>query len=401
MESDEEIDITHNYNLMRKTMLALALACLGTTMTYAQQSHVNIQYDPQRNTENIVPFCAQVISPEVNDDHTVIFRVKAPDAHEVLLSGSMFVGPDARKQVPFTKGDDGIWTLKIGPLTPEIYFYYISIDGVSNVDPSNTFTGHAAMPAFSMLFVHGDEPAWYDPKPEVPHGTITTHYYMSTVTGGLRDMMVYLPANYDPAKQYPCLYLMGGSGDLTETWVMHGRANWILDNMIYEGLAKEMIVCFPNDQMVTRTHPKHTELAFPLVEKELIECVVPFMESHYPVIRDRHSRALCGLSMGGRMTQYVGLRNLDVFANLGILSAAIDIDETPAVRQPDVNDKIDYLFVGGGTYETGMMARHVTLHEELDKLGVKHEFFVGGGGAHDLVSWRHMLYDSFLRNLWK
>ena len=385
---------------MKQLISFVALALMSCAL-YAQQSHVNIQYDPQRNTENITPFSAQVISPEVFDDHTVTFRVKAPDAHDVRLTGSMFVGQEARKQVPFTKGDDGIWTLTIGPLKPEIYLYYIIIDGVQNVDPNNTFTGHAAMPAFSMLFVHGDEPAWYDPKPDVPHGSITTHYYKSSVTGGLRDMMVYTPANYNPKKKYPVLYLMGGSGDLTETWVMHGRANWILDNIIAEGKAKEMIVCFPNDQMVTRNHPQHTELAFPLIEKELIQCIIPFVESHYSCIKDRHARALSGLSMGGRMSQYVGLRNLDVFGSIGLLSAAIDVSETPVLQEKDVNSKIDYLFVGGGTYETGFMARHERLHEELDKLGVKHEFYSGGGGAHDLVTWRHLLYFKFLPHLWQ
>ena len=194
---------------------------------------------------------------------------------------------------------------------------------------------------------------------------------------------------------------VSGSGDLTETWVMHGRANFILDNIIAEGKAREMIVCFPNDQMVTRSHPKHTELAFPLVERELLECVIPFVESHYSVIRDKHARALSGLSMGGRMTQYVALRNLDVFGSLGILSAAIDLSETPVVNEPDVNDRIDYLFIGGGTYETGFMARHERLHEQLDKLGVKNDYYVGGGGAHDLVTWRHLLYDRFLPNLWR
>jgi len=384
-----------------KQILSFIAFAFATCALYAQQSHVNIQYDPQRNTENITPFSAQVISPEVFDDHTVTFRVKAPDAHDVRLTGSMFVGQEARKQVPFTKGDDGIWTLTLGPLKPEIYLYYIIIDGVQNVDPNNTFTGHAAMPAFSMLFVHGDEPAWYDPKPDVPHGSITTHYYKSSVTGGLRDMMVYTPANYNPKKKYPVLYLMGGSGDLTETWVMHGRANWILDNIIAEGKAKEMIVVFPNDQMVTRNHPQHTELAFPLIEKELIQCVIPFVESHYSCIKDRHARALSGLSMGGRMSQYVGLRNLDVFGSIGLLSAAIDVSETPVLQEKDVNSKIDYLFVGGGTYETGFMARHERLHEELDKLGVKHEFYSGGGGAHDLVTWRHLLYFKFLPHLWQ
>ena len=306
-----------------KKLLFMALYLLAAVPVLAQQTRVNIQYDPQRNTEGILPFSTQVLSPEVRDDHTVIFRVKAPEAKSVQLTGSMFVGPEARKRADFTKGDDGVWTLTLGPLRPEIYLYYIIIDGVQNIDANNEFTGHAAMPSFSMLFVHDDKPAWYDPKPEVPHGSVTTHYYYSKVTNGLRDMMVYTPANYDPKKKYPVLYLMGGSGDLTETWVMHGRANFILDNIIAEGKAREMIVCFPNDQMVTRSHPKHTELAFPLVERELIECVIPYVESHYSVIKDKHARALSGLSMGGRMTQYVGLRNLDVFGSMGISSSAV------------------------------------------------------------------------------
>ena len=140
---------------MRKYMF-MALLLLAAVPILAQQTRVNIQYDPQRNTEGILPFSTQVLSPEVLDDHTVIFRVKAPEAKSVQLTGSMFVGKEARKRVDFTKGDDGVWTLTLGPLAPEIYFYYIIIDGVQNIDANNEFTGHAAMPSFSMLFVHGD-----------------------------------------------------------------------------------------------------------------------------------------------------------------------------------------------------------------------------------------------------
>lgn len=100
------------------------------------------------------------------------------------------------------------------------------------------------------------------------------------------------------------------------------------------------------------------------------------------------------------MSQYVGLRNLDVFGSVGLLSAAIDVSETPALKDSDINNKLDYLFIGGGPYETGFLARHTRLHEELEKMGVKHEYYVAGA-AHDLVTWRHLLYDRFLRNLWK
>ena len=379
--------------------MCMVLASLGL---FAQQSHVNVDWAPQKNTEDITPFSARVISPEVHDDRTVTFRLQAaPDVQEVLLTGNMFVGPDARKRVPFTKDEKGLWTLTIGPLVPEIYFYYFVIDGVQTTDPNNTYIGHAAMPSFSILHVHGDEPAFYDPKPEVPHGALTTHYYYSEVTKGVRDMIVYTPAGYDPSKKYPTLYLMGGSGDLTETWVMHGKANFILDNLIAEGKAKPMVVVFPNDQMVTRNHPKHTELAFPLMEEEYRKCIIPFVEKNYSVIKDRHARAISGLSMGGRLSQYVGFRCLDLFGSFGLLSSAIDTKETPAIFEKDFNDKVDYLFLGAGTYETNPRARHQLFHEELDKMGIKHEYYVGSNGAHDLVAWKHLLYYRFLPNLWR
>ncbi len=79
----------------------------------AQQAHINLDWDPQKNKEDLIPFSANVNSPEVMDDHTVIFRLKAPEVSKVLLTGTMFVGEEAGKQVPFTKGDDGLWTLKI------------------------------------------------------------------------------------------------------------------------------------------------------------------------------------------------------------------------------------------------------------------------------------------------
>ena len=102
---------------MKKVVLSLWMA-LGAITLSAQQSHVNVDWAPQKNTENITPFSANLISPEVHDDHTVTFRLKAPNAKEVLLTGNMFVGADARKRVPFTKDEKGVWTLTIGPLAP-------------------------------------------------------------------------------------------------------------------------------------------------------------------------------------------------------------------------------------------------------------------------------------------
>ena len=385
---------------MKKIHLFFILMFCGFSVPlFGQQNHVNISWDPQRNKEGITPFSARVISPEVHDDHTVTFRLLGPDVNSVTVSGGMFVGEEAGKRVPLVKGANGVWSVTIGPLEPNIYLYWMQVDGVHMADPNNTITGHAAMPAFSMLWVHGNGPAFYDAK-NVPHGTITQHFYHSPVTNGERYMLVYTPPGYDPAKKYPVLYLMGGSGDLPETWTMHGQANFIMDNLMAEGKVVPMIIVIPNNQVVHRSHPQHTELSFPLVEREYKEVIIPYVESRYNVIQNRHGRAISGLSMGGRHAQYVGLRNLDLFGSVGIFSAAIGLDETPVLREPDYNSKIDYLFLGAGTYETNPTARHQVLHNQLVELGVKHEYLVGSQGAHDLIAWRFLLHH-FLQNLWR
>jgi len=381
-------------------LLTLLIAIATTIFTEAQQAHVNLNWAPQKNTLNLIPFSANVNSPEVTDDHMVIFRVKAPDAHEILLTGNVLLGLKVSKPVPFTKGADGIWTLKAGPLDPEIYYYKLVIDGVSVDDPSNTFTGFAGMPAFSILVVHGEGPAFYDAK-NVPHGTVARHIYYSEITSGEREVYVYLPPDYKSDRKYPVLYLLGGSGEVASTWSLFGRVNFIEDNLIAEGKAMPMVIVMPNNQVVHRNDPQHSDKTFRLFNDELIRVVMPLVEKTYNIRTDRHGRAIAGLSMGGRHAQVVGFNNLDKFASFGLLSSAESLDKTPAIDQPDFNSKVDYLFVGAGTNETNPGARHEVLHNEFVKRNIKHEYYVGSNGAHDFITWRHLLYYKFLPGLWR
>lgn len=385
-----------NYALL----IALGMAISAANTLFAQQAHVNLDWDPQKNKENLTPYGANLISPEVLDDHTVIFRVKAPEARQISLTGSVLLALNAKEPLPFSKGNDGIWTLKVGPIEPEIYFYKLMIDGVQVVDPANTFTGFADQPGYSILIVHGDGPAYYDAR-DVPHGIVSRITYKSDVTGGQREMYVYTPPAYDPKTQYPVLYLFGGSGELASTWSLFGRVNFIADNLIAEGKAEPMIIVMPNNQVVHRGNPKHTELTFDLFDKELITQVIPYIDKHFSVKTDKHNRAIAGLSMGGRHAQVIGFNNPDKFGSIGILSAAESLTLTPAVNNKEFNSKIDYLFVGAGTNETNPKARHVILHEELLKRNIKHEYYIGSNGAHDFVTWRHLLYYEFLPKLWR
>lgn len=383
----------------------LSIASLLLFVLSAQQAHVNLDFNPHKNTENLLPFGANVISPQVRDDRTVQFQLKAPNAQSVELAGGpilLAIGK-GNKPIPFEKAEDGVWRLTVGPLKPNIYVYKLIIDGVSVPDPNNTMTGVGDQPPYSQVVIHADAPAYYDARP-VPHGAVTRHIYHSAVLNGEREIFVYTPPGYDRSKKYPVLYLVGGSGELASGWSLDGRANFIMDNLLAEGKAVPMIIAMPNNQVVHRGHPKHADFTFQLFEQELEKHILPFVEQNYSARADRRGRALAGLSMGGRHTQLIGFKRLDLFSSLGVLSAGDPQSETVSatfLNDPDVNSKIDYLFVGQGTHEEQPNSRTFALRDALVKHNVKHEYYSGGDGGHDWGTWRHLLYAKFLPGLWR
>ncbi len=386
--------------------LLTALSLAGSQLAQAQQAHVNLDWNPQKNGQNLMPFGATVVSPEVRDDRTVTFRLKAPDAKQVMLTGGpLLLALAAKNPIQFRKDNDSLWSLTVGPIKPDIYVYKFIIDGVTVPDPNNTLTGFNDQPGYSNLVVSGDGPAYYDAKP-VPHGAVTRHIYHSDVLNGEREMYVYTPPGYSPKNKYPVLYLVGGSGELASGWSLDGRANFIADNLITEGKMVPMLIAMPNNQVIHRSDPSHTEKTFALFEDELKRQIIPFMDKTYSTRANRKGRALAGLSMGGRHTQMVGLTNLDLFSSFGILSAGDPETEKVSaafLNDPAANQKVDYLLVGQGTGEANapIGKRVIALHEALQKHNIKHEYYIGGEGAHDWGTWRHLLYYKLLPNLWR
>ena len=198
--------------MLHHKYLILFFSLLRIFELHAQQAHVNLDWAPQRSGGSLTPFMANTVSPEVSDDHMVTFRLKAPAAKEVTVTGTVMRGLKNDDPIKLTKDGEGLWSVTVGPVTPEVYKYNYVVDGVRIVDPANTYVGFANQPGYSVLVVHGDGPAWNDAK-DVPHGSITRHIYKSGVTNGQREMYVYTPPGYDLSKKYPVLYLFGGSGE--------------------------------------------------------------------------------------------------------------------------------------------------------------------------------------------
>jgi 1,4-alpha-glucan branching enzyme len=139
-----------------RSALFTALAGLVCGTALAQQANVNLDWNPQQNTENLVPFAATLNSPDVRDDRTVTFRLVAPDARNVSLAGVAILVALGREQpVPFQKGTDGTWSLTVGPLRPDMYAYHLVVDGVRMADPNNTIAAFTAMPPTATWWCTG------------------------------------------------------------------------------------------------------------------------------------------------------------------------------------------------------------------------------------------------------
>lgn len=392
---------------MNPAKLAIFLM-LFPVFSQAQQAGVNLDWNPQHNAENLIPYGAAVNSPEVHADGSITFRVRAPDASHVELTGSALLNAldSGGSPMSFTKGENGIWSLTVGPVRPDIYTYHFRIDGAQVADPNNSIASFAAAPPSSQVVVHGVGPAWYDAQ-DVPHGTVTRHIYHSDVTDGEREMYVYTPPGYNASRSYPVLYLLAGSSSLPSNWIIDGRVNFIMDNLLAEDRAEPMIIAIPNNQVVHRNHPSHAELTFDIFEQELRDHVIPLIDQHYATRPNPRGRALSGLSMGGRHTMFIGLGSPDLFGSLGILSAGDENSETVLadfLNDPSAKDYFDYLFIGQGSLEEEQDFFNVRVASLVDALkahGIDHEYYAGGYGAHDWATWRHLLYYQFLPGLWQ
>ena len=185
----------------------------------------------------------QVVSPEVNADRTVTLRLLAPKATEVTVTGELLNGAQPR---PMTKGEDGVWTVTMPAVPPDVYTYAFNIDGVNTTDPRNPWVKLVASTGLaSQVQIPGDGLQFWDSKP-VPHGLLQIVTYESKAAGATRQAYVYTPPDYSRSNtRHPVLYLLHGGGDLDPGWSMTGRAHIIMDNLIAEKRARPMVVVMP------------------------------------------------------------------------------------------------------------------------------------------------------------
>ncbi len=385
----------------------------------------------------------RIVSPEVKPDNTVTFRLRAPNASEVILSGDW---PDGRN-VKMVKDSDGVWSASVGPLTPELWGYTYSVNGVSTLNPGNANIRRDGTRYANIFFIDGPFSQNYQIR-DIPHGNVNMVWYNSPTLKLQRRMYVYTPAGYEAGSQrYPVLYLLHGAGGDEDAWFNMGRASLIMDGLIFDKKAKPMIVVMTNgngyQQMApgfgplprvagampqpaprgagpgvpgaappaaaqpAAAAPRAAAAAPPgapgaptapgargggggvgggLFPESIVKDVIPYIEKHYRVIPKKDGRAIAGLSMGGGHTLAATNAHPETFNYIGVFSMGTREDITDKL-QAIKKAGLKYYYVGCGQADQICVEGSKNLDALLTKVGINHSFTFNEGG-HTWANWR-------------
>ena len=309
-----------------------------------------------------------------NPDGTVTFLYKNDQAKKVQVDVQFAGRHDMVKD-----GKTGLWTVTLGPAAPDMYPYHFEVDGVSVMDPlcEQYFPNEGFKN--SLLEIPSRNGSLPHDIRNVQHGNVEYVHYYSKSLGATNNAIVYLPPSYtrDTNKKYPVFYLISGTTDTEEVYYKVGRMNYILDNLLAEGAAREMIIVLPYGNPYKLLPPQKSgqmpQMGFgnDVFSNDLVNDLMPYVESHYRTINDRDHRAIGGFSRGGNQGLSNGLRHLDKFSYLCSYSSFTSTD-IPGVYDDAAatNAKINLFWLGIGTddflYGTGR-----DYMEFLDKKGIR------------------------------
>jgi enterochelin esterase-like enzyme len=341
-----------------------------------------------------------LVSPDVHADRTVTFRLYAPKATEVTLTGDWMATLASRTggATKMAKGADGVWTFTSPPLEPTIHLYFFTLDGLSIADPVNPVLKLRNRTSGSLVEVPGSPaPVWQ--LQQVPHGTVDFNWHRSAAYDDDHQFAVYLPPGYRTgAARYPVLYLVHGGGDVFSSWTTAGAANIILDNLIARKKAVPMIVVmpynggnYPHLPLAPGAPASGTVSPF---ENYMIKELIPYVDANYRTLTGRKNRAMAGLSAGGGATFNVGLKHTELFSQFGFFSSGAITGEAVS-RYPEFasakasGGKLDLIWISYGNQDPNHTGAEA-FDAALTKNGVKHTYVTRDGG-HVWAVWRWSL----------
>lgn len=351
-----------------------------------------------------------IVSPEIQPDRRVTFRLAAPKAGEVILNGDWEGG----SSVAMHKNERGIWSATVGPLSAELWSYSFNVDGVRMLDPSNADTYRDGRQLSNIFVVSGPETALYEHNPDIAHGALCQVWYPAPSMKMTRRAYIYTPAAYESGSvRYPVLYLHpGGNGD-EDAWTSLGRLPQIMDGLIALGKAKPMIVVMQNinpreyvapgyalgrDLPAGPQPPSRNQRSTPnwplseghkAIGESLVKDLIPYVEKNYRVDARPESRAIAGLSQGGGPVVVATNRYPKLFGYIGLFSSRPLFDEA-AVKDLyalKAAGAVRLYWVSAGDTDFARDGARVD-SEVIQKIGF-HARWVETHGAHTWIIWRN------------
>lgn len=356
----------------------------------------------------------EIVSPEIHPDNSVTFRLMAPNANNVSVTGDFLT--QGKQQM--TKDANGVWSCTTDPLPSELYTYSFVVDGLAMNDPNNVYYRRDVASTLNVFLIGNGQADLYKVN-DVPHGTVTKRWYASSENKMSRRITIYTPPGYENNNSsYPVLYLLHGMGGDEEAWMTLGRASQILDNLIAAGKAEPMIMVMPNGNVAQEAAPGESSMGFykpqfqlphtmdGTYEKTFHE-IIDFVDDNYRTIPDKTGRAIAGLSMGGFHTLHISRYYPNTFDYMGLFSAAIMPNEkvqspvyqnieTTLLDQKNNGYKLYWIAIGKDDF---LYRANVDYRSKLDSMNFEYVYRESEGG-HTWRNWRIYLAE-FLPMLFK
>jgi enterochelin esterase family protein len=317
---------------------------------------------------------------------------------------------NAEGLIPLANDGSGLWTAETGPLAPDLYEYSFVVDGLRMADPGGSSTKPQRHVDTSLILVPGGDT---DTR-NVPHGNLTIVSYHSSALDSERSMYVWTPPGYSPTgNPLPSLYLYHGYGDKVGSWVIQGRAPQILDNLYADGKIPPMVVIIPETETDAPNTIAETFLRADIADffaenalgedRELTDDLIPYIEAHYDVRRNKAGRAIAGLSQGGYQALVSGMSHLDLFAYVASFSsvtitAAPNAEVSRAFDNAEAtNASLDELSFTIGSNDAVVGRQLTAMRQIMDDKGIKYSFQSYPGLAHEFRVWRPSLAEYLQR----
>lgn len=245
----------------------------------------------------------------------------------------------------------------------------------------------------SELFVGTAEDCpWIPASDPAVKGTVTYVSYKD-IKEDDRTLGVYLPAGYNRMKEYPLIFVSHGGGGNEADWFCQGGLANIMDNLIAGCKTAEAVVVTMNNSVY--------DWEFSVIDQNLLQCILPYVQKVFSVTRDPEKTAFCGLSMGSITTLYTYMHHPERFRYFGAFSGGFAGGEGFTLENPELRNV--KLLIGSAEEDIAYNERDIGVPPTIRALwekGLPHlPYFVPG--AHDWFCWPAMFTYFAEHVLWK